>query len=105
MTTQINGNVLSIGGVTLADSSALTIPVGQRKNYTPTVTPGSGLASVMAVSGYSLDLGTVKMVWAKHAYVFNSGASTSGQCTITLPNGLFTAAPHSVHFVSHPVVL
>ena len=90
MTTILNTDLLQIGGVTLADSSAISFPSSQRKTYTPTVTLGTGLLSLTPSGGGYIDIGAVKLCWAKASVTFQNSVSQSGTCTISLPSGLFS---------------
>lgn len=95
MSTTLNTDSLQIQGVTLCDSAALSFPSSQRKSYTVTASSGTGIGGFTSVSGYYLDMGAVRMCWAKATATWSSSVAASGTLSLSLPSGLFS----SVHNV------
>jgi hypothetical protein len=90
MSCTLNASTLQIGGVTLADSSAFTIPANQRKSYTPITTNGTSATVSSVPYAFYLDLGAVKICWGQVIINITAAVNQTGTLSVSPPSGLFT---------------
>ncbi len=100
-TSELNvlGSIVGSTGI-LGDASIMNLLIGTSFNlpaslilaYAPTVTAATGYTATAGSTGYTMDLGAIKLSWGSQQFTNVSGTSVAVQ-TVGNMGGVFTATP------------